>query len=91
MTAFGPHADLTLISACLKPGADPHRAIKVRAGRRWTERIVPPAGEAYAFDVERWPVEVEVTVSPGGRVVRLHVNGTEVDVRPLRRRRLRRG
>lgn len=50
----------------------------VRAGKCTTERVVPPAGENHAFDVERWTRRVEVYVSPTGRSVRVFVDGTEV-------------
>lgn len=59
-------------------GAPGREIIKVRAGHRGTERIVPPAGEDYAFTRERWAREVEVYVSPTGRSVRVWVDGTEV-------------
>lgn len=65
------------------------RLVKVRAGRWSLRRIVPPAGEAHAFDVVDWPYEVEVAVSPSGRKVRLHVNGHEVDLAPYRERKHR--
>lgn len=41
-----------------------------------TERIVPPAGEDYAFDRD----VVEVYASPTGRSIRLFVDGAEVDL-----------
>jgi hypothetical protein len=55
-----------------------YRTIKVSAGKPTTERIVPPAGEDHAFDFENYPVTVEVTVSPTGRSVHVHVNGEPV-------------
>jgi hypothetical protein len=42
------------------------------------ERIVPPAGEEHAFDVQRYRRRVEVSVSPTGRSVRVWVDGVEV-------------
>ena len=54
-----------------------YRGATVYAGKATTERVVPPAGEDYAFDVTRWPTRVQVTVSPTGRSVRIHVNGVE--------------
>jgi len=50
----------------------------VRAGYRGKERIVPPAGEDHAFEIERWARRVEVSVSPTGRSVRVWVDGKEV-------------
>jgi hypothetical protein len=55
-----------------------HREVVVRAGRMKTERIVPPAGEAFAFDREVWPRRVSIAVSPTGRSVRVWVDGVEV-------------
>lgn len=52
----------------------------VRAGPRGTERIVPPAGEDYAFDRDLWARKVTVSVSPKGRSVRVFVD--DVEVRP---------
>ena len=56
---------------------DYHTAI-VNAGRPKTVRVVPPAGEDYAFDRQDWPVEVQVSVSPTGRSVSVFVNGKKV-------------
>jgi hypothetical protein len=53
-------------------------ACHVDAGDRGTERIVPPAGETYAFTRKRWARRVEVYVSPTGRSVRVYVDGREV-------------
>lgn len=55
-----------------------HTQVTVRAGIKHVERIVPPAGEAYAFDVDVWPSTVNVYVSPKGRSVRVFVDGVEV-------------
>jgi hypothetical protein len=52
--------------------------VKIGAGRRVTKRIVPPAGEAYAFKVDTWDTMVEITVSPTGRSVQVFVNGKKV-------------
>lgn len=52
--------------------------INVKAGRKKVERIVPPAGEKYAFDRDVYPVNVEVMVSRTGRSVQVHVNGERV-------------
>lgn len=54
--------------------------IKVHAGPRGVERIVPPAGEAYAFDRDLWTREVEIYRSPTGRSIRVWVDGQEVGV-----------
>lgn len=50
----------------------------VCAGYRGTTRVVPPAGEDYAFTVTEWARRVAVHVSPTGRSVRVWVDGTEV-------------
>lgn len=55
-----------------------NEVVHVNAGRRTIERVVPPAGEEYAFDRENWATRVEVYVSPTGRSVRVYVNGREV-------------
>lgn len=51
----------------------------VRAGFRGAERIVPPAGDDYAFNRDIWMHEVSVYVSPGGRSVRLFIDGNEIE------------
>lgn len=43
-----------------------------------TTRIVPPAGDEYAFDVQHYRRKVEIYVSPTGRSVRVWVDGEEV-------------
>ena len=50
----------------------------VEAGVRTTERVVPPAGDQYAFDRQGWTRRVEVYVSATGRSVRVWVDGEEV-------------
>lgn len=55
-----------------------YRVLHVRAGNEGTKRIVPPAGERYAFDSQQWTRRVEVSVSPTGRSVRVWVDGQEV-------------
>jgi hypothetical protein len=50
----------------------------IDAGPRGVERIVPPAGEAYAFEVQTWARNVVVYVSPKGRSVRVWVDGVEI-------------
>lgn len=65
-----------------------HRGIyqlaTVRAGIPTIERIVPPAGEEYAFERADYPLEIQVCVSPTGRSVRLHVNGVKIDWKNLK-------
>lgn len=56
-----------------------HQILIIRAGHRGSERIVPPAGEAHAFDRDLWAREVQISISPRGRSVRVHVDGEEVD------------
>lgn len=57
---------------------DGYTVANVRAGALPNERVVPPAGEEYAFMLRRWRRRVEVSVSPTGRSVRVWVDGTEV-------------
>jgi hypothetical protein len=52
--------------------------IKFDVGRREVKRVVPPAGENYAFDVQKWARRIQVSISPTGRNVHIHVDGTEV-------------
>jgi hypothetical protein len=52
----------------------------VRAGRSRIERIVPPAGEGYAFDRKDWTHDFQIYVSPSGRSVRLFLNGEEIEL-----------
>lgn len=59
-------------------GYEGYRQVAINAGPLGYERIVPPAGEDYAFDVARWKRRVEVVVSPTGRSVRVFVDGVEV-------------
>lgn len=55
-----------------------YQTLIVSAGDRGVEHVVPPAGDAYAFDRRLWARRVEVTVSPTGRSVRVFVDGDEV-------------
>lgn len=71
---FGDHYDVTVA------GFDFYRQITVRAGRCRIERIVPPAGEAFAFDLPLWDHEITVSVSPSARSVRVWLDGDEVDL-----------
>jgi hypothetical protein len=57
---------------------DGYEIAHVRAGHRGVKRIVPPAGERYAFDVDQWARRIEVSVSPTGRSIRIYVDGREV-------------
>lgn len=50
----------------------------VDAGPQGTERVVPPAGEAYAFDRPLWARRIQVSVSPKGKSVRVFVDGAEI-------------
>lgn len=57
---------------------DGYQILLVKAGNRGVRRVVPPAGEAHAFDTIEWSRDVEVAVSPKGRSVRVWVDGVEV-------------
>lgn len=62
--------------------AGPWQILDINAGVPHIETIVPdiPNGDLYTREVARYPVNVQVAVSPSGRSVRVHVNGVEVDV-----------
>lgn len=56
--------------------------IKITAGNLGIERIVPPAGDEYAFGVQRWKRTIEVSVSPTGRSVQVYVDGNLIPPTP---------
>lgn len=63
--------------------------IETLAGVKKTVRIVPPAGDRFAFDVDDWPHRFTVYVSPTGRSVRLWIDGDEIELpKPRPRRRV---
>ncbi len=55
-----------------------YREINVRAGRKTTTHVVPPAGEAYAYDRDDWAHTIAVSVSPAGRSVRVWLDNREI-------------
>ena len=55
-----------------------YQVVKIGAGKCITERVVPPAGETFAFNIDHWSRNVELYVSPTGRSVRVYVDGIEV-------------
>lgn len=57
---------------------DGYGVMEIAAGPLPPERIVPPAGEDYAFTVPRWRRRVQISVSPTGKSVRVWVDGKEV-------------
>lgn len=57
---------------------DNRQVLQVDCVPTTTTRIVPPAGDEYAFDVQHYRRQVEVYVSPSGRSVRVWVDGEEV-------------
>lgn len=61
---------------------DGRQSVIVQAGARTTRRVVPPAGESYAFDVDVWDYVIEIAVSRTGASVRLFANGTELHLPP---------
>lgn len=83
MTAYGipvpPTTQIDVarfdLSDLVGPGA---LSVKVLAGNRGKERVVPPAGVRHAFERQRWARSVEVYVSPTGRSVRVFVDGVEI-------------
>jgi hypothetical protein len=62
----------------------------IKVGNRGTKRVVPPAGERYAFEVTEWARRVTVSVSPSGRSVRVWVDGHEIPRPETDKERLRR-
>ena len=58
-----------------------HYQVELNCGWRGKERIVPPAGEKHAFEVDTWARRVTVCISPTGRSVRVFVDGVEVPKR----------
>lgn len=50
----------------------------VDVGPLGSEHIVPPAGEDYAFDVNKWRYRVQIGASPTGRAVSIWVNGKKI-------------
>jgi len=73
----GQNCEVAMIRAAIDPRRGAHEFVIVKAGRHTVKRIVPPAGEANAFDVTRWEHTIEVSVSPTGRSVRVFVNDEE--------------
>lgn len=60
---------------------DGYVVANIGAGNDGTTRVVPPAGEAYAWDRQEWRRRVSISVSPTGRSVRVWVDGVEVPPR----------
>lgn len=56
----------------------PRAFVDLNVGHRGYETIVPPAGEQFSFERDLWAHEIQVSISPTGRSVRVHVNGKEV-------------
>lgn len=65
-----------------RAGRGDYECVKVRTGRHSVERVIPPAGEAHAFDMHVWGDVIEVTVSPSGRSVQVWWNGVKIE-RPV--------
>jgi hypothetical protein len=76
LAVLGAVVVLRLCGSTLRPA--PYTIAQVYAGAPTVEHVVPPAGERYAFDRKDWPVNVQVTVSPSGSTVQVHVNGERV-------------
>lgn len=55
-----------------------YETVRISADLIDTEHVVPPAGEKYAFDRRIYRHNIEVTISPTGRSVQIHANGTKV-------------
>ena len=61
-----------------KRGGGRWECLKINVVPTRVERVVPPAGEAHAFDVQHYKRTLEIYVSPTGRSVRIYVDGVEV-------------
>jgi hypothetical protein len=72
------HVDVRGITYSQGTSEDRYAIVDVRCGRKTTTRVVPPAGEEYAFDRDDWDHHVQVHVSPTGRSVQVHVDGERV-------------
>lgn len=55
-----------------------YQVLKIGVVDTEKERVVPPAGEDHAFTVQHHRRDVEITVSPTGRVVHVYVDGVQV-------------
>lgn len=55
-----------------------HGNVRVRAGIPKAELIKPPAGPEHNWTHYRYPVDVEISVSPTGRSVQVWINGKRV-------------
>ena len=55
-----------------------YRNLRIDCVPTVVERIVPPAGETYAWDYQHHRRSVEITISPTGRSIRIFVDGKEV-------------
>lgn len=71
--SHNPHYKLGLVDL-----GDGRHVITVHAGKKTTKRIVPPAGEEHAFDVDHWARNVDIYVSAKGRSVRVCIDGLEI-------------
>jgi hypothetical protein len=70
--------DVQLISYSFRGGT--YKTAIIRAGFLGYERIVPPAGEEHAFTRACWRHEIQVSVSPTGRSVQVHIDGKKAAV-----------
>lgn len=69
MTRISENCDVSLNEINLDRGT--HLEITVKSGAPKRKRVVPPAGEKYAFEFDSWPHHVVVSVSPTGRSVHI--------------------
>lgn len=54
----------------------PYRCIKIDLGPRGQERKVAPSGDVWYWDL--WARNVEITISPNGRRIHVHVDGVNI-------------
>jgi hypothetical protein len=59
-------------------GRGDYRTLHIDIEPTFSERVVPPAGEDYAFNVQHYRSSVEISVSPTGRSVQVFVDGVKV-------------
>lgn len=86
MAATSPVPDAAVDTYSIEHRGRRYQQVTIRAGRPKRERVVPPAGERYAFERDTYPVVVDVTVSPTGRSIHVFVNGERVYPRRTRAR-----
>ena len=76
MTRLSDYCDVSLNQIDL--GRGPYTEITIKAGRPKRKRVVPPAGEKYAFEYDAWPHQITVSVSPTGKSIHIWKDETKL-------------